>query len=107
MEEKVRIRRQWNDWRVAAVCLDDLGDLHWDTISGGVQALAPQPFIHGYVQCDRVESDIAHSCWHGEGPHSIKVCIVKKDNDSGIWKKLMSIVGPKPERKKKGLMTAN
>jgi hypothetical protein len=94
----VRIRRQWNDWRIATVPFDRLSGLHWDNVSGGVQAPAPQFFIHGYVRCDDVDGEIAHSCVHGEGPHRIKVCVVKKDNDPQTWAQLIEIVGPKPGR---------
>ena len=94
--QKIQIRRQWNDWRIAEVSFDKIEGLRWDKLSGGVRAPAPQPFIHGYVSCADVDGDLAHSCRHGEGPHNIKVCIVKKDNSTEIWKKLLSIVGPKP-----------
>jgi hypothetical protein len=36
-----------------------------------------------------LEGDLAHSCQHGEGPHRIKICIVKKDNpNSRLWEKI-------------------
>jgi hypothetical protein len=35
----VRIRRQWNDWRIATVPFDGLSGLHWATVSGGVRLL--------------------------------------------------------------------
>lgn len=82
----VYIRRQWNDWRKARVRLKDLHNLRWDDVSGGVYARAPQPFIHGYVWCDRVHGELAHSCLHGEGPHWIKVCVVKRDNEPRVFK---------------------
>ena len=41
--------------------------------------------------------DIAHSCYHGPPPHSIKIVIVKKDNAPKIFKKIVEIAGPKPE----------
>ena len=82
MQSRVKIKRQWNDWRIANAALCDLSDLHWDRYSGGVKAPCPQYFIHAYVMCDRYEGDLAHSCVHGQGPHSIKVCITKIDNPS-------------------------
>lgn len=94
--EFVTVRRQWNDWRQGKVKLVDLADLHWDWTSGGIQAPAPQPFIHGYVSCDKIEGEVAHSCLHGEGPHRIKVCLVKKDQSPGTWEVLLAIAGPKP-----------
>lgn len=92
----VRIRRDWNDHRIGTVKWSDLRDSHWDNISGGEQNPTPQPFIHGYVWCDVVQGDIAHSCAHGPGPHNIKVCLVKKDNSREVWGRLSAIVGPKP-----------
>jgi hypothetical protein len=94
----VFIRRQWPDHRVGSVKFDDLDDLHWDVISGGVAKVTPHPFIHGYVLCDRVQGEIAHSCLHGQGPHRIKVCVVKKDNGPETYEQLLAIVGPKPRR---------
>jgi hypothetical protein len=99
MEDKsaiITVRRQWNDWRMATYRLDDVAELHWSAVSGGVQAVAPKPFIHGYVQCDRMlAGELAHSCRHGEGPHRIKVCVTKKGNE-GVWKKLLQRAGPRP-----------
>jgi hypothetical protein len=82
---KVKIRRQWNDWRIAEADLSDISDLHWDNVSGGVYALCPRNFIHGYIMCDAYKGDLPHSCAHGKRPHSIKVCIVKKDNDKEVF----------------------
>jgi hypothetical protein len=63
----VKIRRQWNDYRIAKVEYSKLSNLHWDRESGGVQAPAPQYFIHGYVFCDQYEGDLALSCAHQKG----------------------------------------
>jgi hypothetical protein len=82
---KVKIRRQWNDWRIAEADLSDISNLHWDNVSGGVYARCPRNFIHGYISCDSYIGDLPHSCAHGKGPHSIKVCIVKKDNDKEVF----------------------
>ena len=96
----VRVRRDWNDHRIGTVKWSDLRDPRWDTVSGGEQNPTPQPFIHGYVWCDIVQGDIAHSCAHGPGPHNIKICLVKKDNSRDIWDRLSAIVGPKPGRRR-------
>ncbi len=95
--EKISVRRKWNDWRIAEVESSKLRKLHWDNYSGGVQAKAPQYFLHAYVWCNEIEGDIAHSCAHGEAPHYIKVCITKIDNNKSIFKTLLSEVGPKPK----------
>ena len=93
---KIKIRRHWNDWRIAEIEYSKISDLHWDNISGGIAAPAPQYFIHGYIWCDSYDGDLAHSCRHGEGPHRIKVCITKTDNDPSVFKKIKLIVGEKP-----------
>ena len=95
----VRVRRDWNDHRIGTVRWSDLRNPRWDTISGGEQNRTPQPFIHAYVWCDMVKGDIAHSCAHGPGPHSIKVCLVKKDNSREVWNRLSNIVGARPGRR--------
>lgn len=94
---KVYIRRQWDDYRIAKVEFSKLKKLHWSFYSGGVEAPSPQAFIYGYVMCDEIEGEVAHSCAHGTAPHSIKVVVVKKDNKPEIFSKLLEIVDPKPK----------
>ena len=94
----VRVRRDWDDHRVGTVRWSDLGNPRWDMVSGGTQTRTPQPFLHGYVMCDKVRGDIAHSCIHGPAPHNIKVCIVEKDNSRQVWDYLMKIVGARLPR---------
>ena len=97
-ESVVLVRRQWNDWRTAEYRLSDVEGVHWSRVSGGVGALAPQPFMNGYVRCDQtLGGELAHSRTHGPCPHSIKVCIVKKDNTSGIIQQLERLAGHKPK----------
>jgi hypothetical protein len=98
----VTIRRQWNDWKVAQAKISSLSRFHWSDFSGGVGQPTPQYFIHAYVDCDVVVGDISHSCLHGRGPHSIKVVILKKDNDREVINHILRIVGPKPEKKGRG-----
>jgi hypothetical protein len=88
-EETVVVRRQWNHWMHGTVHLTDINNPHWDDYSGGVHARSPRPFIHAYISCDAfVSGEVDHSCAHGEGPHRIKVCIVKKDNFPGTFGKI-------------------
>jgi hypothetical protein len=93
---KIKIRRQWNDWRITEIEYSKISDLHWNNTSGGVGAPAPQYFIHAYIWCNSYVGDLAHSCSHGEGPHRIKICITKTDNDPNVFKEIKSIVGEKP-----------
>ncbi len=92
----VLIRRQWNNHQIGAVNFSRLDRPHWAVISGGVGVRAPQTFIHAYVLCSDVEGEIAHSCLHGEGPHRIKIVVVRKDNSLAVWNNLLEVVGPKP-----------
>jgi hypothetical protein len=80
-EYPVLVRRQWNSHLIAEVPFAAISGLHWSSMSGGVHARAPRDFLHGYISCAAIiDGALAHSCRHGEGPHHIKVCIVKKDN---------------------------
>jgi hypothetical protein len=94
---KVTVRRHWKDWQTDVVDLRDLEDLRWASISGGAHVPSPHPFIHGYVNCEKVPN-VAHSGIHGTCPHRIKVCIVKKDQEPSIYRALLEIAGPKPKR---------
>jgi hypothetical protein len=98
-ETVIVVRRQWNDRaRMATVRWAAVSGLRWDSVSGGVQAPAPQPFVHGYIWCDDVlAGELAHSCRHGPPPHEIKVCLTKKDN-SAVWEAIARVVGPRPAR---------
>ncbi len=88
-ELEVAVRRQWNDYKTATVKFDSITGLHYSSISGGVGRASPRLFLHGYISCDEILSgELAHSCLHGRSPHSIKVCIVKKDNEVEIYKRL-------------------
>ena len=78
----VVIRRAWNDaGRTARIQLSKIQNLHWDRWSGGIRSFAPRSFIHGYVICDEIQGNIAHSGAHGKCPHLIKVCITEIDNE--------------------------
>jgi hypothetical protein len=85
-ELTVRVRRQWNDDRIATYRIEDLSGLHMSDVSGGIQARANREYLCGYVACDRaLKGAVPHSCEHGRGPHRIKVCVVKKDNSARIY----------------------
>lgn len=96
----VTARRQWNDYRLATFRIDDLDGWHWDTISGGVNAVAPQPFVHAYGWCDgMIHGEIAHSGIHGPCPHRIKLCLTKTDNQA-VWSEVLRRAGPRPPKPK-------
>ena len=80
MTFSVNVQRQWKDFRVVEVNIEDLKGLHWT--QGGVRVPVPKTFLHGY-DVHRVHGPMAHSCEDGRGPHEIKVVVFKKDND--VW----------------------
>lgn len=93
----VSVRRQWNSWEIAQVYVGDLGNPLWDIESGGVKETAPEAYLYGYIWCDAIVSgSVAHSCLHGTAPHSIKVCILRKDNAPRIYNHFAEQAGPKP-----------
>lgn len=80
-ETLVKVRRQWNDWRIATYRLSSLNGFHRDIISGGVGMRAPFESLYAYASCDSyIDGEIAHSGLHGDCPHNIKVVILKVDN---------------------------
>ena len=90
----VTVRRQWNDWKKADYRLSAVHRPHRDTESGGVRKSSPHRMLYAYVNCDGMESgELAHSCEHGPLPHSIKVCIVKKDNHARVHQELVRRAG--------------
>jgi hypothetical protein len=95
-EQTVEVRRQWNDWQLARYRISDVAGWHWDNMSGGINATAPQYFVHAYVWCNAmIDGELAHSCSHGSGPHQIKVCITKKGNENA-WAHVLRLAGPRP-----------
>jgi hypothetical protein len=95
----VSVRRQWNDYREAEYHLPKVHGLHWSNVIGGVNAVAPRAFLHGYVWCDgMISGELSHSCLHGSGPHYIKVCLVKNANKA-IWPKVLAAVRVESDRR--------
>jgi hypothetical protein len=93
-EDLLRVRRQWNDCAIGTVKLESFGGAHWDVVSGGVRQVAIRPFIHGYVWCNEIiDGAVSHSCAHGAGPHRIKVCVTKTDNEPEIFAKVRNAAG--------------
>jgi hypothetical protein len=54
-----------------------------------------------YVSCDAmISGEIANSCRHGTGPHSVKICITKQGNEK-IWHEVLALAGPRPALRKR------
>jgi hypothetical protein len=94
----IAIKRQPTDYRTGFVLAGSISGLRWDDMTGGVfQRTGVYPY--GYVSCaDIVDGEIGHSCRHGQGPHSIKVCVIKKSSHSIAYKKLVEPLGTKPKK---------
>jgi hypothetical protein len=107
-ETVIRVRREWKSRRIGEVRFGDIDDLHWARTSGGTGHRSPFVMMYGYILCDRlVTGTLAHSCVHGEGPHRIKIVVVKKDNPKGIVAALMAPLGPQIPRATLRLAAAN
>jgi hypothetical protein len=96
-EVLVKVRRQWNSDRIATVPLDRLVGFHWSSTGGGsryalyspFRGVSPRPFLAAYMNClAAVDGGVAHSGFHGDCPHQIKVVIVAKDNPVPLMKML-------------------
>jgi hypothetical protein len=88
-ELTVKVRRQWDDSRIATYRFEDVSGLHMSDVSGGIQARANRAYLCGYVLCDAaLAGALPHSCGHGRGPHRIKVCVIKKDNPVRVYQML-------------------
>lgn len=95
----VSVRRHPQDWKTAIYRMSDVADLHWDTVSGGVQRSTAYPALFGYVLCDRaVSGEVAHSCAHGPAPHRIKICLPQVCNRAS-WKAILASAPAKPKRR--------
>jgi hypothetical protein len=98
----IAVRQEWNDWRTATYRLRDLSELRWSSRGGGSKRRTPQPFVHGYVMCNEmIGGGLAHVCPPGAPPHRLKVCLIRKGNES-VWKDVAAVVGPRPERARRG-----
>ena len=53
--------------------------------------------MYGYIWCDDIQGEVGHSCLHGEGPHLIKVAVIRKYTKKEAYGKLLEQAGPKPE----------
>jgi hypothetical protein len=82
---QVKVRRDHNAMKVATYWLDDLDGWRWSDVSGGRKTKAPEKFLYAYAWCnDLLDGSINHTCEHGNGPHSIKVCVTRSDNPE-LW----------------------
>ena len=97
-EQFVWVRRQAKDWRLAKYRLADVSNVQWDPSSGS-KSTGNQPLLNGQVSCDALlEGELSHAGSYGPCPHTIKVHIVKKENDPKVFSRLAELAGPPPKR---------
>lgn len=94
----VNVRRQWNGSDGASYRLQDISGFRWSSVSGGVRRGSPHSSLYAEVDCQgMIDGHLNHSGTHGPCPHSIKVCIVKADNDKRTYAQLLKMAPPKPK----------
>lgn len=90
------VRPDRSDWHVAHVPLVDLSDLHWDnppTATGHDEG----PILYAFTSCDCVVAgELPHQAANRAHPHAVRVCILREDNDRGVFDRLRLEAGPPP-----------
>ena len=90
------VRPDRADWHVAHVPLVELSDLHWD------RPAAPSrgdegPTLCAFTSCDSVVAgELPHPGRAHAHPHSVRVCILREDNDRSVFDRLRLEAGPPP-----------
>lgn len=96
------VRRDWRDGSVAHVPLVDLTDLHWDHVAGDTNYRPPGPILYGFTRSDAIVAGELSQAIGGPDPHTVKVCILKEDNDRHVFESLSMQAGPKPKHPEPG-----
>jgi hypothetical protein len=90
------VRRDCRDWRLAHVPLVDLHDLHWDTPTPRSRTSA-DPILWAFIACDaEIAGELALSENGAVHPETVRVCILRDDNDHGLFQRLLLEVGRPP-----------
>jgi len=96
---RVAIKQKPMDVRLGFVHIDNIHNLRWDDTATGVVNRTPI-FPYGFVSCDDiVDGEVGHSCRRGSGPHSIKVCVIKKYTHISVYNKLIYPLGQRPKNR--------
>ncbi len=92
------VRPDRGDWHVAHVPLVDLCDLHWDRPPAGAGRRGEEgPILYAFTCCDRVVAgELPHPDALHPHPHALRVCILREDNDRGVFDRLRLEAGPPP-----------
>lgn len=91
------VRPDRRDWHVAHVPLVDLSDVHWDAPSPEEDRRREGPTLYAFTSCDSiVAGELPHRGLNHEHPHAVRVCILREDNDRGVFERLRLEAGPPP-----------
>ena len=89
----VWVRQHWANRHLAKYRLADLRIIRWEDMGAGTQTAVSRSQLYAYVWCDQmVEGKLAHNCLPA-GRHSLKVCILKRDNPPAIMRQLFEKAG--------------
>jgi hypothetical protein len=90
------VRPDRRDWHVAHVPLVELSDLHWDQPAPS-SSRDDGPTLYGFTSCDCVVAgELPHNGGSRAHPHAVRVCILREDNDRGVFDRLRLEAGPPP-----------
>lgn len=93
----VFIRRSPNGHDGGLIPLNEIWNIHWDCITGGIAGQLPYMFLMGLISYETAcESDVKFSGEH-HYENGIKVCIIRKYTPKDTWKCLVERYGPSPE----------
>lgn len=91
------VRRDRGDWHVAHVPLVDLSDLHWDGPLADARRRNDGPTLYAFTSYDSVVAgELPHKETPHGHPHAVRVCILREDNDRGVFDRLRLEAGPPP-----------
>lgn len=102
MKLKVKITRQCCCYsKVGDIFIDLISNVHWSNISGGVKQKRAGYSLFGYIDYTVGKDIVDCSGNHDTGRNNMKICIPKKENESGEYKEgykiLIENAGPKPQ----------
>ena len=100
---QVFVRRQPMGYDGGMISLNEIWNIHWDSITGGVQKCLPVSYLMGLISYDTaIAADVKFSGMHNYDS-GIKVCIIRKYTPKETWKNLIMEYGPSPDwGKRKG-----
>ena len=91
---KIRVARERDDDRYDDVDNGDVWRPRWDLFYGGTEGFAGR-FLAVLVSCEKVPH-VAHSGAHGNCPHTIKVCVIRRGSDPEAYEDLVKRAGAGP-----------